>query len=197
MRRKGRTLVQIYSICFAFVAAANPIRAAEENAEPVRSAVAEAPTVPRHHGVFLNVGALSAVGFIGATYAYAPVDQLELEAGVGFGMSGLQLSFMPKLAIGSSRHRLLLGIGPSMGVNVDDGATSTWMNGEIGYEYRAKGGFSLAVAGGFTAGLGGCTRATCRREGAFGDDDDSTSLFSERATDYAAPQTRIAIGYWL
>jgi len=93
---------------------------------------------------------------IGAAYVYSPSEPTELEFGAGLGFSGVQLSLMPKLALGSKHHRVLLGVGPSLGIADGVSYTTAWVNGDVGYEYRATSGFSIALSVGFTAELAGC-----------------------------------------
>lgn len=147
------------------------------------------------HGVFANLGLYSALGYGGLSYGYAPLKNLVLEAGVGFGYSGAQLSFMPKLVLGKT-HRLLLGIGPSLGIlDLDKG--SLWLNSEIGYEFRSSGGFAIALVAGWTQGLAGCAEKSCRPGGAaWGDESSSRAWNSQRAVDLQGPQGRIIVGYW-
>lgn len=57
--------------------------------------------------VALNVGVASAVGEVGVTYAFRVLTVLELELGVGWGYSGAQASFMPKLTFGTVAHRVV------------------------------------------------------------------------------------------
>src|SRR5262249_16240961 len=91
-------------------------------------------------GVFGNAGLFSPVGFAGLTVACS-LDRIVLESGVGFGMSGLQISVMPKLRLGGGdRGGWFLGIGPSAGIGVRNfgfsrpGRNTLWLNAEVGYE---------------------------------------------------------------
>ena len=65
------------------------------------------------HRVGVDVGLGSAVGAAGLTYTLAPVPWLRLEVGGGVGISGTQLSAMPKLARGGQRDRFVAGAGMS------------------------------------------------------------------------------------
>src|SRR4051812_41704150 len=66
-----------------------------------------------------NAGMFSAVGFLGVTYTFAPLRQLLLEAGVGMGLSGVQVSFMPRVALGSRADRFIAGAGVSAGIALE------------------------------------------------------------------------------
>jgi hypothetical protein len=140
---------------------------------------------PRRHDLRMNFGAFSAVGYAGVTYAYSPLAETQLELGAGYGMTGLQLSFMPKVSLGSERHRFVTGLGPSLGV--ERGGNSYWLNADLGYEYRSEGGFSFLVAGGLTYGIGGTSAAACLFECDGG---------RESVRGWLAPQARVAIGQW-
>jgi hypothetical protein len=158
--------------------------------------LASSAVTQRRHGLFGSLGAFSAVGFAGISYGYAPSDRLAIEAGLGYGMSGVQLSLMPKWSFGQ-RHRLVLGLGPSLGLLPDGKSVSLWLNGDVGYELRAASGFSIAIVLGYTQGLAGCLGGQCRPGGAaWGDESDTQAWNSERAADYASPQGRIVIGKW-
>ena len=148
------------------------------------------------HGVFGNLGFFSAVGFAGLSYAYAPSEQSVLEAGVGYGLTGLQLSLMPKYTIGKI-HRLVLGLGPSLGMRLDQNGTGLWLNGDAGYEVRADNGMSITLVIGFTKGITGCIAERCRPGGGgWGDDSEARAYISERAADYQSVQTRVIVGKW-
>ena len=118
-------------------------------------AVGASDAYPRQHGVFANLGVFSAVGFGGLTYAYAVSENWAVEAGLGLGLTGVQLSLMPKLAFGRN-HRFVVGLGPSVGSMLDgQNTTSLWLNGDLGYEFRDDNGFSVSFVGGFTKGIAG------------------------------------------
>jgi hypothetical protein len=155
------------------------------------------PGGPFRYGVFGNVGAFSAVGFLGVSSEFAVRDTFDIEAGVGYGLSGLQLSLMPKRRFGGKAHALVLGLGPAAGINVEDGGVSLWLNGDVGYEYRARKGFSVGIMVGGTVGLAGCLNQRCRPDGGYwGEDDGDKAWSSERARDYWSPQARLIVGQW-
>jgi hypothetical protein len=131
---------------------------AEEASEPAR----------RRFGVEqalrANLGLFSALGEFGVTYSVLPLENLELEAGVGYGFTGPQLSLMPKLVLGARHHRFTSGVGLSLSYTdaytrrgndlVEGDRAVTWLNVDgLGYEYRSEGGLSLTVALGVTVSL--------------------------------------------
>ena len=143
-----------------------------------------------------NSGLFSAIGEIGGTYTYAPVPEFQMEFGSGIGLSGFQFSFMPKLAVGDRKNRLVLGAGPSMGVDPDNNPSHTyvsyWLNAEAGYEYRSVGGFSFLIAAGITRGIAGEYRDQCVI-----DCEGDTRGHSGPVTKLPMlPQGRIAFGRW-
>ena len=161
--------------------------AQENTAEPKVAGLAK-------HRVAADIGVFSAVGFLGATYTYSPVPAIQFELGTGLGLSGIQLSIMPKVLVGSKSHYLVVGAGPSEGItpsNQDQHTyVSYWLNGDVGYEYRSPGGFSFLFALGFTYALGGEVRSTC-----LFDCKGDTRGWSSPARG-AFPQGRIAFGRW-
>lgn len=146
------------------------------------------------HDVRFNWGLFSAVGFIGGTYSFSPIPQLELEAGTGLGLTGIQVSVMPKLSLGCASHRFILGVGPSVGIDPYDGPVhaSYWLNAEIGYAYRSEGGFSFLVAAGVTAALGGRMHALC----IWSDCSEERKIEGEELAGWGVPQIRFALGAW-
>src|SRR5205814_4032658 len=109
----------------------------------------------RKHQVRLDLGFASALGFGGVAYAYSPSQNLELELGMGAGFTGVQLSFMPKLTVGT-KHRFVLGAGVSVGVGTSffEQPATAFVNVDMGYEFRAKNGFVFYAAVGPTIPLG-------------------------------------------
>jgi hypothetical protein len=63
--------------------------------------------------IAINLGWGSAVGFGGLTLTRALSAGVRVEAGVGGGLTGIQLSLMPKIAWGAGRDRFVLGAGVS------------------------------------------------------------------------------------
>jgi hypothetical protein len=147
------------------------------------------------HRLQANVGVASPVGEIGLSYTHAPIPLVELEIGAGLGFSGFQFAVTPKLSFGGSRHRVLVGLGPSL--SVDTSGTSRgdhvgyWVNGEVGYERRTQTGFSMLVAAGFTYGLGGNLGEACTVD--CGND---ARIWDAPIAGRLYPQARIAFGRW-
>jgi hypothetical protein len=114
----------------------------------------ERPLGERHHRLGIDAGVASAVGWGGITYAYSPIRWVLFEAGAGYGISGTQLSLMPKLTPGSERNRFLFGPGYSIGIGPSMSGTKAgdvlhFINVDVGYEHRFETGFALQVAAGF------------------------------------------------
>jgi hypothetical protein len=177
----------------AEVEAAQPRRAGsagtlaeDKTAEPKKAGLAK-------HRLAGDVGVFSAVGFLGATYTYSPVPAIQFELGTGLGLSGIQLSFMPKMLIGSDGHYFVVGAGPSLGIKPSDQDQHTyisyWLNGDVGYEYRGPNGISFLIAFGVTYGLGGEVRDFC-----FDCNGDPPGSSSPPPRPF--PQGRIAVGHW-
>jgi hypothetical protein len=94
--------------------------------------------------IALNLGAGSAVGIVGVTYSYMILSVLETEAGIGVGLSGLQLSVMQKIAIGYPFLRFVAGVGLSFSAGKSLGEDTRshyfWLNLDVvGFEIRTKG----------------------------------------------------------
>lgn len=122
------------------------------------------------NSISLNIGLASALGFTGIAYSRNLSKNFQLEAGAGLGFSGVQLSLMPKLTLGSGKHRFVSGLGLSVGLpsaGADDGimslskTPSLWLNCDIvGYQLKSsptngKSSFFLLAAIGLTVGLAG------------------------------------------
>jgi hypothetical protein len=107
----------------------------------------------------LDVGAFSAVGELGLTYS-AEHDVGRIELGLGAGLTGYQLSAMPKLSLGSPSHRYLGGAGVSVSLPTDGRfGRVVWLNVDaLGYEYRVPSSWSLQVSLGFTYALTAASR---------------------------------------
>jgi len=142
-----------------FLAATGLVTAAVE-----RSASAEVGStqtgVQQRLGAELGVG--SAVGTFGITYQVAPVPWLVVEGGLGYGITGTQLSVMPKVSFGGSTCRFVSGFGASVGVGgakaepghgPNPGAIP-WLNFDaVGGECHASNGLSIQAALGLTMPL--------------------------------------------
>ncbi len=111
------------------------------------------PAVARHH-LSLQTGLGSTIGYLGAAWAYALHDNLRIETGLGLGATGLQLSIMPMVAIGSGRTRFVSGAGLSAGLFVhgcQGQAGCYWFNlGALGCEHVFESGRSVLLSAGIT-----------------------------------------------
>jgi hypothetical protein len=158
---------------------------------PVVEGPPSKPWDPYQVAVALNLGLGSAVGGFGLTLSFVPAANLLTEVGMGVGFSGLQLSVMQKVLLGSGRARFAAGAGVSHGGgNRDFPDSSLWLNVDlVGMELRGWRGLVFFVAGGITVGLSGgryihlvqndCGRTYC------GD-----------AVGEIWPQGRAGLGYW-
>lgn len=159
---------------------------------------AEPPAEPelRHHRISGHLGLAAPLGFIGAAYAISDGHHFQVEGGVGWGATGLQLSIMPMLAWGTA-NRFVTGLGLSWaaipekcgsdpvvlpsGEEQADSAPCLWINADLaGYEYVSEYGFSFVVAGGVTL------PTEPVRQGWFGVD-----------PFVPVPHVRIGVGAWL
>jgi hypothetical protein len=143
-----------------------------------------------------ELGLASVVGFLGLTASYAPHANLVIEGGAGYGVSGLQLSLMPKLVLGSGVHRFTVGFGASIGIpgtpvvtfspttgNGNARVVTPWLNADlVGYDYRSEGGFSFIASAGATMALAhGCAESI----------DSCFPLYGA-----IFPQLRVGFGHW-
>jgi hypothetical protein len=121
----------------------------------------EPPELKKRLGFDLGIG--SAVGVMGLVYHFVPTHHWRLEGGLGWGLSGIQLSFMPKLALGGT-CAFIMGLGPSLGVGgpyADKGPVHQpqpgvvgWLNADVpGFECRSEAGFSFDFTLGLTMAL--------------------------------------------
>jgi len=109
--------------------------------------------------VAFNLGAGSAVGFVGLTYSYLPVPGLETEAGIGMGWTGLQFSAMQKFVLGKGRTRFVAGVGFAFssggGLGNVNASRNFWLNVDLlGLEVRTKSGVVFFLSGGLTHAFG-------------------------------------------
>ncbi len=155
-----------------------------------------------------DVGFASALGFGGLAFSGAPSRWFLVEAGVGYGFTGLQLSLMPKVTLGSLQDRFVAGVGIALALSnghslpsflEPDGSTASstatvwWLNLDlVGYQHRFRNGVAVLAAAGMYLGLGG-TAANCRSSPA-----ESCHAPSEydHPTHWRGFQTRIGVGYW-
>jgi hypothetical protein len=141
----------------------------------------------------LNLGTFSAVGTLGVTCSFLAQSILETEIGIGVGGSGLQLSAMQKVLLGSAETiRFLAGAGLSYGGgNSDFPERTIWLNVDLaGMEIRTARGFYFFFAGGlFTALAGGTYRGPLVN--------DCGKPYCQNAVGEIVPQGRMGIGFWL
>ena len=109
-----------------------------------------------------QVGLASVVGFLGATWTPNPRDLLRLELGLGLGASGVQLSFLPQLALGAGPTRFVAGAGLSAGLLSRDckraptfygSPPCLWANLDLGVEHTDASGFVFFASAGITVPL--------------------------------------------
>jgi hypothetical protein len=112
--------------------------------------------------VFYAQGGLGTpLGYVGFELARHVSPSFLVSAGAGMGVTGPQISLMPRLLLGQGRSVLVLGAGVSRGNYTsstfcfDDEScahrvgTANWANAEIGGEYRWPGGLSFRYFGGY------------------------------------------------
>src|SRR5438046_4406654 len=131
------------------VAAHAPARAAVTDPVPPVVAVAAEPSplIARPHAIGVDVGFASAVGAFGITFTQAFGETFRVEAGVGAGFSGTQVSLMPKLVLGGARDHFVTGIGIAYTISPDARFTDgnpVWLNIDaLGYEHLFASGFAF------------------------------------------------------
>lgn len=135
------------------------------------------------HRVGLDAGWASAVGVLGATYAFRPTPRFIAEAGLGLGITGSQLSVMPKLALGAFRAGA--GLAWSHGTDAHDTVHDViWVNVDaLGLDLVARSGLSLGLAAGVTIPLADSHW-------------DVTELGADIRAGTIYPQGRISLGWW-
>lgn len=133
-------------------------------ASPARAQLADAPAAEWQHQIRADLGLASALGFAGVSYTWAAQPWLWVEGGVGYGLTGLQLSLMAKLARPLGRQvSMFAGLGPSLSrkaLSTDDvggafhrAGVGGWLNLDLGLQLLIGRGLTLMVAGGATVGL--------------------------------------------
>ncbi len=123
-----------------------------------RSTPPEESWVAGRRQIAFRLGFASPVGELGLSYGYSWLSWLESEIGIGLGMTGVQDSFMQKVAFGGSRIRFTAGVGVSVTAPRYWGTTGhpVWLNVDLaGVEIRAASHALVYFTGGVTAGLGG------------------------------------------
>ena len=168
-------------------------------APPAAAQEPQQPLAGRHHHFKVDGGLWSAVGLAGLTYGYSPVREIEIEGGVGFGLSGIQLSLMPRLALGSLNNRFLVGVGLAVAIPVGDHffateTTGLWLNLDAaGYEHRFDSGFAIQLVVGATIGLAGGEFYTICYTGC---SNDQNRVATEAIAGIFWPQFRFGLGYY-
>lgn len=139
-----------------------------------------------------DLGLGSALGYGGLSWTHAFTRIFASEVGVGYGVTGLQLSAMPRVFLGSGRHRFTAGAGLSLGlparwsgVESRNAASTLWLNIDAaGYEYRSPSGLSFSTSVGITRGIAGEDTDLCATD------------FATCKTHALYPQWRMGVGYW-
>jgi hypothetical protein len=150
---------------------------------------------PPRTAIGVDVGFGSAVGALGITLTRAFGANLEIELGTGIGVSGYQLSVMPKLVLGEPRNHFVAGAGLSVAFP-DNPANSRghpiWLNVDaIGFEHINYHGIAFLAALGFTRGLGGGQLCTAGPFDSCGPKEGWVDVSTQ-----FGPQFRVGIEYW-
>jgi len=127
-----------------------------------RAAAQDAPP-EFHNRVGFNLGIGSAVGDMALVYQFAPTYRWRFEGGLGWGLSGVQVAVMPKLALGGA-CAFVVGLGPSLAVGGPFAEVGQehqpqpdavgWLNLDApGVECRSDTGFSFEGTLGLTMAL--------------------------------------------
>jgi hypothetical protein len=159
-------------------------------ADPVALAVTT-PSAP-HTGIGLDLGLGSALGIGGVTVTEAFGRFARFEVGAGYGVSGYQLSFMPKIVLGQPRDHFVAGVGVSVAFPDNYRVASghpIWLNIDaLGYEHLFDTGIAVSAALGVTGGLGG--GQLCLPP------DGCEPEFQDPVTHWWFPQGRVGVAYW-
>ena len=185
----------------AQVDGADPFDGADVPARiPVRAkASAARPWSSNRSVLALNLGLGSAIGELGATYAFWPTRFFSAEMGFGAGLTGTQYSLMGKFSAGreDSRLHFVAGVGVSYASGTSRAPDpSVWLNLDLaGLEVRSAKGFVFFLAGGFTIGMAGgkinadmITDSDCSPFPA--------CQYRSKVPGLAEPQFRLGIGRW-
>lgn len=155
----------------------------------------------------LVLGFGTPVGLVGGTIDYSIDPHLALGGGAGVTLGGPEVTGLvrvrPEITANRDRARALvfqgafsmaryraLDFGDEVPDDVVTGADRAfWLEGDIGYELRSKGGFAFLVAGGI-ASLLNPSALTCRRGSA-------RLLVSCPHSSYFVPSITLSLGYAL
>lgn len=142
-----------------------------------------------------DLGFGSALGFGGLSYTRSLGERFAIEGGAGYGISGAQLSVMPKLLFSSSATTFFAGLGPAFSIKrLDAGdvgaafsryGTGVWLNADLGVHVIARSGLTFMAAAGANLGLWG--NHMLREPGI------SDTFHGIRGL--TAPQARLGVGY--
>lgn len=129
-----------------------------------------------------TLGGATPTGVFGVEYTQNLHPNVELGAGAGIGITGPQVSLMPRLRVGRSNTAGLLGAGISGGTfnepdlfnlcfstgpcpNNNIKTTALWANAEAGVQLTSKGGTTFYLYGGIGKAIatGHCDRGNCSR----------------------------------
>jgi hypothetical protein len=161
-------------------------------ADPVAATLVAPPAPSPHTGIGLDLGLGSALGLAGITLTEQFGRYARVELGAGYGYSGYQLSFMPKLTLGQARDHFVAGVGVAVAIPDDYRVASghpVWLNIDaLGFEHRFESGIAISTAFGVTGGLGG--GELCLPP------DGCEPQFQQPVTHYWSPQGRVGIAYW-
>lgn len=186
--------VQIVTLSAVLIAiASGTVPAATDGEVASVAAVREpSPLIAHPHAIGVDIGFASAVGAAGITFTQAFGQTFRIEAGVGRGFSGTQVSLMPKIVLGGARDHFVTGIGIAYTISPDTRFTDgnpVWLNIDaLGYEHLFASGFAFSFAVGIDRGLGGGRFCVVECDASPFDKQDVRTL--------AGPQARMGIAYW-
>lgn len=137
-----------------------------EDAPPAPPAAAVPDPSASATSMRVDFGVASPVGEAGIVISRPITDWLGAEAGLGYGLSGVQASAMATLRLGHGRNRFTPGVGASVGFGGSafnaghpggdlempgESITMPWVDLQLlGYEYRSSSGLVFAAALGLT-----------------------------------------------
>jgi hypothetical protein len=146
----------------------------------------------RRTAIGVDLGFASPVGLGGITLARALGENWQVEGGVGFGFSGLQVSLTPRYTLGTGRNRFKAGAGLAVAIPLDDKmqtGTPVWLNVDAaGYEHRFRSGLAFTMGFGMTVGLGG---------GSYCLVDCDNGRYQTKVAGLVGPQAHLGLAYWL
>jgi hypothetical protein len=145
-------------VAILFIASVTLLMAAPISGRAQTLAEGNGPA-PRPNTISLDLGVGSAVGELGITFARTFGDLIQIEAGVGIGDSGTQLSLMPKLVLGNRAMHFVAGVGLSVAIPGNPVIATghpIWLNVDAaGLQIISSQGITFLGAVGITEGLGG------------------------------------------